>query len=285
MAATTTTTATELIYAKILTDMLIDNMYGVMVMDGLVRQESLVGKASNSFSFPVWPALTAASIAETADLASSAVDTTNVDIAVTEASSIRVDVTDLLIESAILTDGMRFAEQGGKAVADKRDTDLAALCGSFSTVVGTTGVVLSEANVLKAITTLHGLDAPQPYVLALHPYAVGDFRKALATTTAVVQTSRSDSGLAAGNGFEFSYFGVDIYASTNIPTANAAADVKGAIFSKGQALARVDKRPIRVEPQRDASLRATEYNITSVYGQGILVQSWGVAVLSKNAAS
>jgi hypothetical protein len=69
------------------------------------------------------------------------------------------------------------------------------------------------------------------------------------------------------------------------PSIGAAADVKGAIFSRGQALARVDKRPIRVEPQRDASLRATEYNITSVYGQGILVQNWGVAVLSKNAAS
>jgi hypothetical protein len=285
VAATTTATATELIYAKILTDMLIDNMYGVAVMDQLVRQESLVGKPSNTFSFPVWPALTAASIAETADLASSAVDTTNVDIAVTEAASIRVDVTDLLIESAILTDGMRFAEQGGKAVADKRDTDLAALCGSFATVVGTTTVVLSEANVLKAITTLHGLDAPQPYVLALHPFAIGDFRKALATTTAVVQTSRTDGDLAPGVGYEFSYFGVDVYGSTNIPTANAAADVKGAIFSRGQALARVDKRPIRVEPQRDASLRATEYNITSVYGQGILVQNWGVAVLSKNAAS
>jgi hypothetical protein len=287
VAATTTAVATELIYAKILTDMLIDNMYGVAVMDQLVRQESLVGKPSNSFSFPVWPALTAASIAETADLTSSAVDTTNVDIAVTEAASIRVDVTDLLIESAILTDGMRFAEQGGKAVADKRDTDLAALCASFTTVVGTTTVVLSEANVLKAITTLHGLDAPQPYVVALHPFAIGDLRKALATTTAVVQTARGggDASLAPGVGFEFSYFGVDIYGSTNIPTANAAADVKGAIFSKGQALARVDKRPIRVEPQRDASLRATEYNISSVYGQGILVQNWGVAVLSKNAAS
>lgn len=285
MASTTTTTATELVYAKILTDQLIDNMYGVAVMDGLMRQESLVGKPSRSYSFPIWPALTAASIAEATDLTSSAVDTTNVDIAVTEASSIRIDVTDLLLESAILRDGMQFAAQGGKAVADKRDTDATALLSGFSGGVGSTGTVLTEANVIKAITTLHGADAPRPYVIVLHPYAVGDFRKVLAQTTASVQESRSEASLAPGYGFEFSYLGQDVYASSNVPTANAAADVQGAIFSKGQALARVDKRPIRVEPQRDASLRATEYNITSVYGQGELVDGWGVNILSKNAAS
>ena len=146
MASTTVTTATETIYAKMLTDQLIDAMYGAAVMDALVRQESLAGKPSNSFSFPVWPSLTAASIAETVDLSSTAVDTTNVDIAVTEASSIRIDVTDLLSEASIVRDGSRFAEQGAKAVADKRDTDLAALLGGFSSTTGASGTDLSEAN-------------------------------------------------------------------------------------------------------------------------------------------
>lgn len=281
MAATTTSTATETIYAKILTSMMIDAMYGAAVMDSLVRQESLVGKPSNSYSFPVWPSLTAASIAETVDLASTAVDTTNVDIACTEASSIRIDVTDLLNEASIVTDGARFADQGGKAVADKRDVDLAALLAGFSSTVGTSGVDLTEANLLDALTTLTNADAPRPYVLVLHTQQVGDLRKALSTTTASVQTGTDPDSLGGtGNGFEFGYYGIPVYASTNVPTANAAADRAGAIFSRGQALARVDKRPIRVRPQRDESLRATEFNITSVYGQGELVDGWGVSVIT-----
>lgn len=281
MAATTTSTATETIYAKILTNMMIDAMYGAAVMDSLVRQESLVGKPSNSYSFPVWPSLTAASIAETVDLASTAVDTTNVDIACTEASSIRIDVTDLLNEASIVSDGSKFADQGGKAVADKRDVDLAALLGGFSSTVGTSGVDLTEANLLDALTTLTNADAPRPYVLVLHTQQVGDLRKALATTTASVQTNTDPDSLGGtGNGFEFGYYGIPVYASTNVPTANAAADRAGAIFSRGQALARVDKRPIRVRPQRDESLRSTEFNITSVYGQGELVDGWGVSVIT-----
>lgn len=281
MPATTTSTATETIYAKLLTSKMVDAMYSAQVMDALVRQESLVGKPSNSYSFPVWPSLTAASIAETVDLASTAVDTTNVDIAVTEASSIRVDVTDLLDESSIVASSSRFAEQGAKAVSDKRDTDLAALLGGFSSTTGTSGVDLSEANILDAITTLTNADAPKPYAIVLHTQQVGDLRKALSTTTAVVQSGTSPASLGSTDvGFEFSYYGHPVYSSTNVPTANASADRAGAIFSRGEALARVDKRPIRVRPQRDESLRATEFNITSVYGQGELVDAWGVSIIT-----
>jgi hypothetical protein len=281
MAATTTTTATETIYAKLLAAKFIDAMYGVAVMDPLVRQESLVGKPSNTASFIVWPSLTAASIAETTDLSSTAVDTTNVDISVTEASSIRIDVTDLLEGASIVTEGAKFAAQGGKAVADKRDVDLAALLAGFSSTVGTSGVDLSEANLLDGLTTLTNADAPRPYVIVLHTQQVGDLRKALSTTTAVVQTNTSPAELGGtGAGFEFMYYGMPVYASTNVATANAGADRAGAIFSKGEALGRVDKRPIRVRPQRDESLRATEFNITSVYGQGELVDGWGVSVIT-----
>lgn len=281
MASTTTTTATETIYAKILTDVMIDAMYSNAVMDPLVRQESLAGRPSSTFSFPVWPSLTAASIAETNDLSSTAVDTTNVDISVTEASSIRIDVTDLLEENTILSGGMAFAEQGAKAVADKRDSDLAALLGGFSGTTGSSGVNLTEANLLDGITTLTNADAPKPYVIVLHTQQVGDLRTALSTTTAVLQTGTSPGSVGStGMGYEFPYYGHPVFSSTNVPTANGGADRAGAIFSKGQALARVDKRPIRVRPQRDESLRATEFNITSVYGQGELVDGWGVSVIT-----
>ena len=281
MPSTTVSTATETIYAKMLTDMMIDAIYSVAVMDQLVRQESLVGKPSNSLSFPIWPTVAAASIAETTDLPSVAVDTTAVDIACTEASSIRIDVTDLLSEASIIRDGSRFADTGARAVADKRDTDLAALLGGFTNIVGATTVNLSEANLLAAFTRLSALDAPRPYVIVLHPDQVGDLRSALSTTTAVVQTNTTPQELGGtGAGLEFAYYGMPVYMSTNVPTANAGADRAGAVFSKGQALARVDKRPIRIRPQRDESLRATEFNITSVYGQGELVDTWGVSVIT-----
>lgn len=285
MAITGTSLATETIYAKILTDAMIDAVYSVAVMDSLVRQESLVGQPSLVYSFPVWPALTAsAGPGETTDLSTvTSVDTTNVDITVSEGSALRVDITDLLEESTIVSGGMRFAEQAAKAVADKRDADLAALLGAFSTTVGTSGVDLSEANLLDAITVLHRSDAPKPFVAVLHPQQVGDLRKALSATTAVIQSGTTPAGVAPGSGMEFPYYGTNIYATTNVPDANAAADHGGAVFSQGQALARVDKRPIRLETQRDASARATEFVITSVYGQGELVDGWGVSVITDHA--
>jgi hypothetical protein len=281
MAITGTSLATETIYAKILTNAMIDAMYSVAVMDDLVRQESLVGQPSLTYSFPVWPSLTAAAgPGETTDLTTvTSVDTTNVDIAVTEGSVIRIDITDLLEESTIVSGGMAFAAQGAKAVADKRDADLAALLSAFSTVVGTTGVDLTEGNLLDAFTVLARTDAPRPYVGVLHPQQIGDLRRALSTTTAVVQSNTSPESLGVkGNGLEFPYYGVPLFATTNVPDMAAAADHGGAIFALRQALARVDKRAIRLETQRDASARSTEFIITSVYGQGELVDGWGVTV-------
>lgn len=284
MAATTTSTATETIFAKIITDQLIDAMYSVRVMDELCRQESLVGKPSNSYSFPIWPSLTAASIAETVDLASTAVDTTNVDIACTEASSIRIDVTDLLAESTVVRAASQFAAQGGKAVADKRDADLAALLSGFSTVKGVDSASLSEANMLDSYTALQAADAPAPYVAVLQPVSVGHLRKAVANTSTInFHFTPDQMGGSPGNGFQFSYYGIDVYSTTNVPSMGTTG-YGNAMFAKGQALARVDKRPIRVEPQRDASLRAWEFNLTSVYGQGELVDGWGVTINTDSAA-
>lgn len=280
MASTTTSTATETVYAKIITDVLIDAVYSVQVMDQLMRQESLVGQPSNTYSFPVWPSLTAASIAETADLTSTAVDTTNVDISVSEAAAIRIDVTDLLTESSLLRSGTQFAAQGAKAVADKRDADAAALLGGFSTVRGG-ATAFDDDRFLSAIIDLQSADAPKPYAFVGYPKQVGEFRNDIVASQASVLTNRSDAEFGPGNaGFEFEYLSIPVFATSNVPSADAGATSAGAMFSVGQALARVDKRPIRMEPQRDASLRATEFNITSVYGQGELVDSWGVTVKS-----
>jgi hypothetical protein len=282
MASTTTTTLTETIYAKIITDTLIDAMYGAAVMDALMRQESLVGKPSLTQSFPVWPALTAASIAETSDLGSTAIDTTTVDIAVSEAAALRVDITDLLRESTVVRDVSAFANQAAKAVADKRDVDAATLLGGFSTVKGLSTDAMSRAILLSGIAALAMADAPKPYGAVLQPRQVGHLRDELVSTGAVVQSQNRPEDFGPGDGYEFTWI-VPIWGTTNVPTADAGASFTGAMFSLRQALARVDKRPIRVEPQRDASGRLTEYVVTSVYGQGELVDSWGVTLKSKVA--
>lgn len=286
MAVTGTTLATETIYAKILTDQMIEAVYSVAVMDDLVRQESLVGQPSLVYSFPVWPSLTAsAGPGETTDLSTvTSVDTTNVDVTVSEGSVIRIDITDLLEESSIVSGGMAFAQQGAKAVADKRDADLAALLGGFSGTVGTTAVDLAEANLLDAMTELANADAPRPFVGVLHPQQIGDLRADLSTTTAAVQFGTSPESLGVkGTGMEFAYYGIPLYATTNVPDANAGADHAGAVFSLREALGRVDKRPIRLETQRDASARSTEFVITSVYGQAELVDGWGISVITDHA--
>jgi hypothetical protein len=74
-------------------------------------------------------------------------------------------------------------------------------------------------------------------------------------------------------------FGVNVYQTTNVQTANTGADRAGAMFSS-EALGLATKWPARTELQRDASLRATEIVVTACYGVGELVDSFGVPIVT-----
>ena len=116
---------------------------------------------------------------------------------------------------------------------------VANLLDNFATVVGTTGVDMTTANFLDAISALEIAKTPGPFLAVLHPVQFGDLRKDLALTAAgAVQYMPATAALIAarGTGFQGTLAGVDIVTSSYVPTMNASADRGGGMFGKGAIL-------------------------------------------------
>lgn len=284
-SATTRTTADDLYEASLLDSTIIDAVYSKRVMAPLMRNASLVGKPTNTIKFPRWPALTAASVAETADLANTQINTTSVTATVGEVG-ITIALTDALQEDDILAGVSAYGAQAGQALADKMDADAAALLSGFSNTTGVTTGGLDVATFLNAIGALEARDAPGPYVAVLHPVQAHQLRQNMAASSAGWTGNLTDARLGAKTaGYIGNWFGVDVYQSTNAPT-NTRSTVEvydGAVFSQGQALVHVTKRDARSEMERDASARLTEITVTARYAVAELVDEYGQVLYSNQA--
>ena len=275
--ATTRTSAAELTQTEVVDTNVIEAVYSATVMRPLVRQFSLAGRPTNTANFPAWPALTAAAVAETADLANTQIDTTEVAASVGEVG-ILITVTDALQEDDILAGLAEFGRQGGRALADKQDADLAALLAGFSNSTGTTGAALTQARFLAALRALQARDVPQPYVAVLHPVQVAQLSSDIADNGGNIWAGTGDARLGVQGAMAGTFFGVPIYQTTNV--TDDGTDYFGGIFAQGKALVHVSKREVRTEFERDVSFRLTEIAITSRYGVAELVDNWGQEILS-----
>ena len=116
---------------------------------------------------------------------------------------------------------------------------IAALVGGFSLNESTTGVDLTVAVFLAAITDLEtGSNqsfAPGDAMCVLHTQQVGDLRASFSTATGTIQwTAVAQEQLALrGNGYRGQIFGVDVFSSGYAPSANAGADRAGGMFCRG----------------------------------------------------
>lgn len=257
--------AGELVAAEIVSRLIIDAAYAQAVMPPLVRVADISSESTLTVEFPKWPLLTAADLTEATDASNTAINTTSVSCTADEAG-IMITVTDMLLDSDVLGGLEPYAAELGKALANKIDTDLLAEVADFTNSVGTSGVNITEANFLTAIYTLENGNAVGPFVSVLHPIQVSDLRTALAATTGAVWGS--PSAPSRDIGALSSLYGVDVFQSTNCAAVNSSADRQGVMMPSGNlsGLALVMKSAARTEMQRDASLRATEIVVTSVYG-------------------
>ncbi len=73
-----------------------------------------------------------------------------------------------------------------------------------------------------------------------------------------------------------SFMGVPIYQTFQSPDSND--DFRGAVFAQ-DAIAIDWRRPIRIEPERKASRRGTQYNMSAVYAHGVWRPSLGVQMI------
>ena len=72
--------------------------------------------------------------------------------------------------------------------------------------------------------------------------------------------------------------GVDIFISANCETSGGTA-AYGAMFNR-DAIAFDIRRDVRLEPERDASARAWELNVSALYAHGVWRPAFGVCIYS-----
>ena len=250
------------------------------IMRGLVRNYTMPQNSGKVLQVPIYPTVTAAAVAEATDLSNTAISTSKADLTVSEVG-IMATVTDLSMnvsESDVVRDlGKLF----GEAIAKKIDTDLTALFGGFSTTVGSNSTVMSAALIFQAVAKLRAAGVPgDDLACVIHPQVAFDLKSGLTNTFANPNPGVGNEALRSG--FVGQIAGVDVYETSNMADSSSnnpgtTGDYKGAVFHR-DALGLAMMQDIKIEQQRDASIRGTELVATAVYGVGELIDAHGCEI-------
>jgi hypothetical protein len=232
---------------------------------------------------------------EATDLSNEDLETLDATFSISEYGLMR-EVTDTVLESAISASAIfpHIARSGADDLMAAANDDACALFANLSNSSGTTTVDLSIANVDDVLYDLAERGVMGDLVGIIDNQQARDFLDALQATgtsmsvyagSADRQMATSFSGDQGRNveGFVLQYKGVPFYRQGLTDTANAAADVVGAVFVRGDIEAQREYacygqgslRQFRIETERNASKRTTEVVMTMRWGCGEINDTMG----------
>jgi N4-gp56 family major capsid protein len=250
------------------------------IMRNLVRNYTIAG-GGKSVEVPIYANVSASAVNEATDLSNTAVNPTSVTITASEVG-IMTTLTDLARNSASRNVAGDIGRLFGEAIARKIDADLSALFTGFSTErAGGAGQELTVADVFEAVADLRTANAPAPYYGVFHPKQIFNVKKSLTNTFVGRDTELSNEAMRTG--FVGTIAGVQIFESSNI-SVDGSDDSIGGVFSQ-DALALAMMQDLKIESQRDASLRADEIVATAVYGVSEIHDSYGVKLTADTLAN
>ena len=242
------------------------------IMRNLVKNYAISG-GGKAVEAPVYAQVSAAAVAEATDLSNTAIDPSSVTITASEVG-VMTTLTDLARNSAPRNVAADIGKLFGEALARKQDADLIALFDGFNTTLGDGTGAISPAVIFNALSTLRANSLPaSECAVVLHPKIAYDLKSGLTNTFAGLDTEKSNEALRAG--FVGTLAGMPIFETSNMADTGTAGDYKGGAMHK-DALAIAMMQDVKIETQRDASLRADEIVATSVYGVGEIHDSYGL---------
>jgi HK97 family phage major capsid protein len=243
------------------------------IMRNLVRNYAISG-GGKAVEVPIYSAVSAAAVSEATDLSNTAIDPSSVTITASEVG-VMTTLTDLARNSAPRNVAADIGRLFGEAVAKKQDQDLIGLFDSFSVTLGDGTTAISAASVFNVASTLraNALNLNDCAVV-LHPKIAYDL-KANLTNTFANPNNGDLQNEAMRSGFVGSLAGLRVFETSNMSNTGTAGDYKGAAMHR-DALALAEMQGLKIETQRDASLRADEIVATAVYGVGEIHDSYGV---------
>ena len=242
------------------------------IMRNLVKNYAITG-GGKAVEVPVYAQVSASAVAEATDFSNTAIDPSSVTITASEVG-VMTTLTDLARNSAPRNVAGDIGKLFGEALARKQDADLIALFDGFSTTLGDGTTAISPAVIFNALSTLRANSLPaNECAVVLHPKIAYDLKSGLTNTFAGLDTENSNEALRSG--FVGTLAGMPIFETSNMANTGTAGDYKGGAMHK-DALAIAMMQDVKIETQRDASLRADEIVATSVYGVGEIHDSYGV---------
>ena len=204
---------------------------------------------------------------------------------------IRADVTDLAVMGNADDLTGNVGAVLGNAVAAKLDDDLVELGKAFSQTECGAGTSLALSHIFGAMRQLRAAGAPFPYNLVLSPKQVWGSKGLIALTHDAAVTGSNAKPLsllgnkgeeALATGMVGTFGGFNIYWSDQIDEdVSSGGDAAGFAFSKGAVgLAIGPEGLFRIETERNASFRSTEYVATGFWAETEIKDAFGVYVLS-----
>ncbi len=254
------------------------------IMRPLVRNYAVTG-GGKSVEVPIYSAVSAAAVSEASDLSNTAIDPTSKTITCSE-HGIMTTLTDLGRNAAPRNVAADIGRLFGEAIAKKIDKDLTALFGGFSTTVGSASTAMSASLIFQAVAKLRAAGVPGENLSAvIHPQVAFDLKSGLTNTFANPNPGVGNEALRTGLVGQIA--GVNIFETSNMTDSSgndpgSTGDYKGAVFHS-DALGLAMMQDLKIETQRDASLRADEIVATAVYGVGELDDSKGCEVESDSS--
>ena len=250
------------------------------IMKNLVRNYAISG-GGKVVEVPIYSAVSASAVNEATDLGNTAIDPSSQSITASEVG-IMTTLTDLARNSAPRNVASDIGKLFGEAIAKKIDTDLTAKFDGFATEIGDGTTALSAANIFNAVALLRKNAVPATdLACVVHPLNAYDLKAGL-TNTFANSNANDLANEALRSGYVGRLAGVPIFESSNMADTSGnnpgtTGDYKGAVFHR-DALALAMMQDIKIETQRDASLRADEIVATSVYGTGEIHDTYGVEI-------
>ena len=250
------------------------------IMRNLVRNYTIAG-GGKSVEVPIYANVSASAVNEATDLSNTAINPTSVTITASEVG-IMTTLTDLARNSASRNVAADIGRLFGEAIARKIDADLSALFTGFSTERGGgAGNELTVQDLFEAGADLRTANAPAPYYGVFHPKQIFNVKKSLTNTFVGRDTELSNEAMRSG--FVGNIAGIQIFESSNV-SVDGSDDSIGGVFSQ-DALALAMMQDLKIESQRDASLRADELVATAVFGVSEIHDSYGVKLTADSLAN
>lgn len=229
----------SLVNAEFISNTIIAYVWDSPVIASNARYQSLVNVKSPTASFPrqvKGPTAISTVATETTAMATSAITFTDTNITVSRYGLAR-GITLSSEEDNQLGEmiyNQMFVEDAARLYGELFDTLVAAQFANASSSIGTTTVALTIATMMQVPAAQRNKKVRGKQVMILHDLQLAQLHNsqsaAVSTTYDRFYDINADTSQYGGR-----VLGVDVWSSGLVPTANAAADRRGAIFAVGSA--------------------------------------------------